>query len=208
MTHTEEDIDRILAAVENPTRRRILQALAREPCYPLRLSKELGVSQQAVMKNLAVMEGCGIVASRREPGSRGPGRIVYRPGLEFSITIDMCSGMFRARMAPIKDRFESKEGPSGLKAALETVAEIDGRIEALDAARSELVRERSRIVSAFMGGASTLDGDGRAVLYEMLDRPGRCAEEISHGLMANERAVKELMAKITDIFKGRTEDDE
>ena len=41
------DMDTILAIVENPTRRRILQAVVREPHYPLQLSKELGISQQA-----------------------------------------------------------------------------------------------------------------------------------------------------------------
>ncbi len=51
-----DDIDILLSMVENPTRRRILESLVREPSYPLRLSKELGVSQQAVMKNLALME--------------------------------------------------------------------------------------------------------------------------------------------------------
>ena len=41
------DMDSILAVVENPTRRKILQAVVREPHYPLQLSKELGISQQA-----------------------------------------------------------------------------------------------------------------------------------------------------------------
>jgi hypothetical protein len=43
------------------------------------------------------------------------------------------------------------------------------------------------------------------VLYEMLDRPGRDSEEISHCLMANERIVKGLMADITEIFARRDE---
>ena len=38
-----DDIDILLSMVENPTRRRILESLVREPSYPLRLSKELGV---------------------------------------------------------------------------------------------------------------------------------------------------------------------
>ncbi|MDR3205474.1 MAG: helix-turn-helix domain-containing protein, partial [Candidatus Methanoplasma sp.] len=150
MTHAEDNIDLILSAVENPTRRRILQILAREPCYPLRLSKELGISQQAVVKNLAVMEGCGIVESRREAGERGPERTVYRPGSEFSITIDMCGGMFRARLVPIEGASETAEGSLGLDAARAAVAETDRKIRELDAARAELVRERGRIVSAVM----------------------------------------------------------
>ncbi len=60
------DIDDLLAMVENPTRRRILELLTSGPSYPLQLSKELGVSQQAVMKNLVLMERNGMVVSYRE----------------------------------------------------------------------------------------------------------------------------------------------
>ena len=42
----------ILNMISNPTRRRILESLTKEPSYPLQLSKEIGVSQQAIMKNL------------------------------------------------------------------------------------------------------------------------------------------------------------
>ena len=57
------DLDDLLSMVENPTRRRILEALVAEPRYPLQLSKELGVSQQAVMKNLTLLERHGLVMS-------------------------------------------------------------------------------------------------------------------------------------------------
>ena len=82
------DMDTILAIVENPTRRRILQAVVREPHYPLQLSKELGISQQAIVKNLNLMEKEGIVVSYRESSDRGPERIFYRPSSEFTITIE------------------------------------------------------------------------------------------------------------------------
>ena len=55
------DIDMILSMVSNPTRRRILEALVRGPCYPLQLSREIGVSQQAIMKNLDLLEKNGMV---------------------------------------------------------------------------------------------------------------------------------------------------
>ena len=39
-------LDGLLRVLENPTRRRIMERLARESHYPLQLSRELGVSQQ------------------------------------------------------------------------------------------------------------------------------------------------------------------
>ena len=55
------DLDILLSMVENPTRRKILESLVKEPHYPLQLSKELGISQQAVMKNLNMLEKNGMV---------------------------------------------------------------------------------------------------------------------------------------------------
>ena len=65
-----DDIDMLLSMVENPTRRRILEAIVREPHYPLQLSKELGISQQAVMKNLSLMEQNGLVDEMIQPGDK------------------------------------------------------------------------------------------------------------------------------------------
>ena len=51
-----EDIDVLLDVLGNDTRRRILQLLADEPRYFIQLSKDLGVSQQAVLKHLEMLE--------------------------------------------------------------------------------------------------------------------------------------------------------
>lgn len=89
-----DDIDMLLSMVENPTRRRILEAIVREPHYPLQLSKELGISQQAVMKNLSLMEQNGLVVSYRETSKIGPMRTLYVPNTEFTLLIDMHNCMF------------------------------------------------------------------------------------------------------------------
>lgn len=89
------DMDSILSIVENPTRRKILQAVVREPHYPLQLSKELGISQQAVVKNLNLMEREGLVVSYRESSDRGPDRIFYKPSSEFTITMTCATACSR-----------------------------------------------------------------------------------------------------------------
>ena len=58
-----KDIDILLDVLGNDTRRRILQLLADEPRYFIQLSKELGVSQQAVLKHLEILERHGFVSS-------------------------------------------------------------------------------------------------------------------------------------------------
>ena len=58
-----EDVDVLLEVLGNETRRRILQLLADEPRYFIQLSKDLGVSQQAVLKHLEILERNGFVTS-------------------------------------------------------------------------------------------------------------------------------------------------
>src|SRR3989442_12881605 len=64
-------LDGLLRVLENPTRRRILERLARESHYPLQLSRELGVSQQAVVKHLRSLEASGLVTSPEEKSDLG-----------------------------------------------------------------------------------------------------------------------------------------
>ena len=46
------ELDSALAALENPTRRKILERLNHEPAYALQLARELDLNQQLVEKHL------------------------------------------------------------------------------------------------------------------------------------------------------------
>ena len=59
------DFDTALSILENRTRRSILEHLVREAHYPLQLADLLGVSQQAIMKHLKVLEDAGFVVSEK-----------------------------------------------------------------------------------------------------------------------------------------------
>jgi predicted transcriptional regulator len=87
---TELELDTILSILENPIRRKILMKLARDTNYPLQLSKELNVSQQAVMKHLKVLEESDFVRSYEERSDKGgPPRKVYAPRKRYCIRIDI-----------------------------------------------------------------------------------------------------------------------
>lgn len=139
-----DDIDMLLSIVENPTRRRILESLVQEPSYPLRLSKELGISQQAVMKNLLLMEQGGLVESTRMGSDMGPTRIVYSPRSEFTLVVEMHSSQFSVRMIGPAGRAEVDR--MAAEDARRRIGEIDGRIRELDEERASLVSERNGIV--------------------------------------------------------------
>ena len=144
-----DDIDLLLSIVENPTRRRILESLVRKPSYPLRLSKELGISQQAVMKNLAVMESGGLVESCRVDSDMGPMRILYSPSSEFTLVVEMHSSMFSAKViGPSGEIGLDDEGMTAEEAS-RRIDEIDRRIKELDEERAALVSERNSIMAVF-----------------------------------------------------------
>src|ERR687897_3470096 len=60
------DVDAVFAALADPTRRAVMDRLAREPAGASRLAGELPVSRQAVAKHLAALDRAGLVAARRE----------------------------------------------------------------------------------------------------------------------------------------------
>ena len=137
-----DDLDILLSLIENPTRRRILERISQEPSYPLQLTRELGVSTQAVMKNLALLEQGGVVVRTDVRSDMGPNRAVYSPSMEFTLVIDMREHVFSTRLIGC----EEADGP-GFGSPEERLEEIDRRIMELDRERSRLISERSRIVN-------------------------------------------------------------
>lgn len=152
-----DELDILLSLVENPTRRRILERIVREPSYPLQLSKELGVSTQAVMKNLTLMEHHGMVERTEVRSDMGPNRFLYAPRREFTLVVDMRQHAFTARVTvPEEEADAAKAGAARLK-------EIDERIGEIDSERSALLREREMIIGSMNGatgeGNDEADGD-------------------------------------------------
>lgn len=211
------DLDILLAMVENPTRRKILESLVKEPHYPLQLSKELGISQQAIMKNLDMLEKNGMVISYQESSSIGPMRTVYEPNSEFTIVIDMRNGMFSARMIePSKEEEDEEEKEiemEGLNRARESISEIDSKIHELNMERSKLIRERETIIASAMNSVGR-NGCGyphKNLVYEILNEPDRSLEQLSSDLNARMDVVKDLINDIENALnenKGGKNDEQ
>ena len=193
------DIDTILSVIENPTRRKILMALVREPHYPLQLSRELGVSPQAIMKNLDILENSGIVESWRESSERGPLKIVYSLTSEFTLTIDLRNGMFRTTLSlPESDDDVPEANGMGFEEIRKNLSEIDRLIGEFDRQREEMIKRRDRTIRSFMCG-STACGLGyleRSVLYAMLNSPEHDAAEVSRSMGVREDTMIQVMNNI------------
>lgn len=209
------DMDSILSIVENPTRRKILQAIVREPHYPLQLSRELGISQQAIMKNLNLMEKEGMVVSRRQSSDRGPDRILYSPSSEFTITIDMRNNMFEVHMMTGGDAPRGRaadEIPADrrtndekrLEEVRARISSIDRQISEFDKRRSELMMKRNDMINEFLNGSDVgnLDYEHRELLYDMLNRPNWSAEEISKDMGFNESHISKMIDEVLEFYRN------
>lgn len=153
-----DDLDILLSLVENPTRRRILERIVREPSYPLQLSKELGVSTQAVVKNLTLMEQCGVVERTEVRSEMGPNRSLYSPCTEFTLIVDMRTHAFSAKLIGAEDANEPEHTDIARR-----LDEIDERIEELDRERSRLLTERSAIAAFIKQTDENGNEDGMTV---------------------------------------------
>ena len=96
-----EEVDELFYLLENPTRRRILKLLSVERLYPLKmhkqLSREIDVTQQAIVKHLKILEEHGLVESQDEPSNRGPNRRVYTASREISLHIDIGPSTYKQK---------------------------------------------------------------------------------------------------------------
>jgi predicted transcriptional regulator len=99
-----EELDTIFSVLENPIRRKILAKLAKEQHYPLQLSKELNISQQAIMKHLKVLEDNNLVASFEEKSTLGgPPRKSYVSNKHITLRIDVGPSTYKADIYDYKE---------------------------------------------------------------------------------------------------------
>jgi len=97
-----QDVDRVLGALADGTRRALLEVLAEhEGATATLLADRLPVSRQAVTKHLAVLGRAGLVASERRGREV---RYVPRPGRveEAARWLDSAAARWEQRLARIK----------------------------------------------------------------------------------------------------------
>ena len=148
------EIDAILAAIENQTRREILKRLAEGRQYALQLAKELRVSQQAILKHLEVLERYNIIRrAGMEKSDMGPPRKLYELSKGFSIVIDFAPGLFEIRRYPIDLRDEDDDKKETIEEDFgEALRKIENEIRELERRRLRLIKMKERILRELMEG--------------------------------------------------------
>lgn len=171
------DLDSVLTVIENPARRQILEALVREPHYPLQLSKELGISQQAVVKHLKVLEENGLVESYTEKSDlKGPQRRKYYPIQTFSIVVDLGPNLFNAELISREhadEEIQAEEGESQDVSELrDRMKKIEDELDMLNARREELLAEKEKLLQCARETTSSIpDYMVRKIIHEFILHP-------------------------------------
>ncbi|MFX1487056.1 MAG: ArsR/SmtB family transcription factor [Promethearchaeota archaeon] len=217
----EADLDSILTILENPTRREIIKRLSEEPNYPLRLAKDLGLGQQLVAKHLRIMEDVGLVTSSIESSPHGPKRRIYALSQSVSVTLDVSTHLFKAKVVSFDakpERQEASESSASLMDRMDEISErwgehhrikpfttiisdIDEELEALENERSVLLyirnyalKEASHIIETFE------NSDTRRILYHTLDERDVTIKGISESLNLREAVVRQVLSKLKKDF--------
>ena len=204
-----DELDVLLSVIENPTRRRILEALVREPHYPLQLSRELGMSQQIIMKHLKVLEDYRMVRSYPEESDQGgPMRKRYVPISGFTITVDVGLGLFSVESSRREMEEESghqrgkAEGGSDLKELTERVmalrrelSVLDGQLDELRKKREEFIDQKERMMdeAVHLVESAPLDYTQRRVVFEFIQHPDIDPGQLADYLGLRDDVVREIL---------------
>lgn len=131
----------LLEVLGNETRRRILELLAKEPKYLLQLSKELNVSQQAILKHINILMRAGLIRAYEEKaGSLGPSRKYYELVRPISMMVNVFKGYSEVKIYDING--EVPENIKGLIESIENAIERDVRgMETLISEVKRLIQE-------------------------------------------------------------------
>lgn len=195
-----EDLDSVLSVIENPARRQILEALVREPHYPLQLSKELGISQQAIVKHLKVLEDNGIVGTYTEKSDlQGPQRKKYYLVQAFSIVVDLTPNLFNVELitrSQLDNHEPVENGCQDLSEIRDRMKKIDEELSHLNSKRDELLVEKEELLQLARDTTASIPSyTTRKIVHELLMHPECNINDIARKISLRDDVVLDYLQK-------------
>ena len=222
MNYENQEIGELLDLLGNDTRRRILESLANEPKYFIQLSKEIGVSQQAGLKHLFLLEKFGLIESfKAKSNLAAPDRKYFQLNRSVYLSIGITGNSMEIRMENIKGpnkvkvknkiRTENKgkyiqrdkEITDILKKTKQNLELIEQRMEEIENEKIGLLKDKQKILQiAHQVIRESLEEDlARKILYSNLNsRDATDIEELSEILNTREKEIKIIVKRLEDRF--------
>ena len=188
----EDELWEILMALENNTRREMLKTLANDDSYALELSKLIGVSQQAINKQLDLLEKLGLISSAGiKISTIGPPRKVYKSSGFSTIIIDYSKNFMNIKKMDIK--YDNECNVSGNNSELlDDLETMNKNIAGIDKKRSELIKTKDEIIEKLKNNLSKYDEFYRKIItyyIETLD-----IEEVADNTGLPEEIIKHIIS--------------
>ena len=222
MSYENQEIGELLDLLGNDTRRRILESLANEPKYFIQLSKEIGVSQQAVLKHLFLLEKFGLIESfKAKSNLAAPDRKYFQLNRSVYLSIGITGNSMEIKMENIKgpnkvkpkNRMTTeikgkyiqrdKEITDILKNTKHNLELIEQRMEEIENEKIGLLKDKQKILQiAHQVIRESLEEDlARRILYSNLNsRDTTDIEELSEILNTREKEIKIIVKRLEDRF--------
>jgi len=137
-------LDELLSILGNETRRHILQLLSEEPKYLLQLTRDMDVTQQAILKHLNILERYGLISSYEAKSElAAPPRKYY--GLAKSLCLSV-------GLTPSTVDFDAREITSDAEASkllFPKALELQRRVKRLESSEdaSEVMKLSNRLTA-------------------------------------------------------------
>ena len=218
----ENEVGELLDLLGNDTRRRILESLANEPKYFIQLSKEIGVSQQAVLKHLFLLEKFGLIESfKAKSNLAAPDRKYFQLNRSVYLSIGITGNSMEIKMENIKGPNKTKpknrmtteikgkyiqrdkEITDILKKTKHNLELIEQRMEEIENEKIGLLKDKQKILQiAHQVIRESLEEDlARRILYSNLNsRDTTDIEELSEILNTREKEIKIIVKRLEDRF--------
>ncbi len=138
----DEEILAFISAIENNTRREILRGLILDQSYALQISRWIGVSQQAINKQLEFLEKANLILSAGfMPSASGAPRKIYKPTGFSTLVADYSRNYIEVKRfeLPVSD-YERRE-PLNF-----TPAELIRKLDSTNILLDKIMEERIKLV--------------------------------------------------------------
>jgi predicted transcriptional regulator len=184
-----DDLDEVINALLSNTRREILKILTVDDSYALEMSKWLGVSQQAINKQLEMLEKAKLISlAGLVPSNAGASRKLYRPSGFSTITIDYSRNFFEIKRMELQysnDGYNLKN--ESKRDLFHDLEKINHDIDDLMARRTDLLNRKDEILDALHRSVSESAESPleRSILLAYLERMDQEAVAMKLGIPAD-----------------------
>ena len=145
----DEAILSLISAMENNTRREILRGLILDQSYAFQISRWIGVSQQAINKQLDLLEKANLILSAGMiPSSSGAPRKIYKPTGFSTLVADYSRNFIEIKRyeIPEKEQENTTDLTKHPKELLASLNKTEEELKKLMERRTELVQEKDNLL--------------------------------------------------------------